>query len=284
VDREPALKFVSSPEVELAYWEWPGADPPFVFAHATGFHGRCWDYIIRQFPDRRAIAFESRSQGRSGRTPPPCHWRTFGTDLAFFSGALGIHDAIGIGHSMGGYISTLTAAFRPETYSALLLIDPTIFPRAYYGGPAPDASATRRRRNQWTSSDEMFERFRDRLPFQRWHPAIVRDYCDYALVPNGAGFELACPPEVEASIYEHSKDADADIYPEVATVRQPAVVVRAARTRKPDVFILGESPTSPDLAAQFANGREIVLADATHYIAMEQPDLVVEEIRALVGS
>jgi pimeloyl-ACP methyl ester carboxylesterase len=185
---------------------------------------------------------------------------------------------------MGGHITVQTAAIRPDTYSALLLIDPTIFPREFYGGPPPDAAFTRRRRNRFASPDEMFERFRDRLPFQRWHPDILRDYCNYGVLPNGDAYILACPPEVEAAIYENSKTEGANIYPDIARVRQPVTIIRAGKTRTQDVFDLSASPTSPDLASHFASAREIVLPDASHYIAMEEPDLVTAEIQKLLSA
>jgi lipase len=263
---------------QLAVWEWPGADPPILFAHATGFHGRCWDRIIERFPDRRCLAIDARGHGRSSKHEPPYSWREFGPDLAAIADRFDIRDAIGVGHSMGGHTTVQCAVLRPETYRALLLVDPTIFPLEYYGGPAPDASSTHRRKNHWTGPDQMFERFKDRLPFAKWSPGILRDYCDYGLVREGDEYVLACPPAVEASIYENSKTAEANIYPEIAVVKQPVVVMRARRTRDPFIFELSASPTSPDLARHFAHGREIILEDATHFIAMEHPEQVVEEI------
>ena len=277
--RQPLLKILHSPEVDLAVWEWPGADPPLLFAHATGFHGRCWDRIIRMFPDRRCLALDSRGHGRSGKPAPPCLWRAFGRDLVFVAETMNIRDAIGIGHSMGGHISTQAAAARPETYAAILLVDPTIFPPEYYGGTPPDASFTLRRRNQWKSPDEMYERFHARMPFQRWRSEILRDYCDYGVLPNGDGYILACPPPIEASIYENSKANDSNIYPEIALVRQPVTVMRAGRERQQDVFDLSASPTSPALASYFRNGRDVILPGASHYIAMEEPEAVAAEIR-----
>ena len=249
-----------------------------MFAHATGFHGRCWDYIVKQFPDRRCLAIDARGHGRSSKPAPPYSWRVFGPDLAAAADRFGVRDAIGVGHSMGGYSTVECAAIRPETYRALLLVDPTIFPLNQYGGPAPDATFTHRRKKRWTGPDEMFERFKDRPPFAKWPPQILRDYCDYGILPEGDGYILACPPAVEASIYENSKTSAANIYPEIATVQHPVVVMRAARTRDPKVFDLSASPTSPDLAGHFAHGREIVLEDASHFIAMEHPDRVAEEI------
>jgi pimeloyl-ACP methyl ester carboxylesterase len=284
--RQPELKTLRSRGTELAVWEWPGEDPPFLFAHATGFHGRCWDQIIRMLPeDRRCLAIDARGHGRSAKPEPPYYWRSFGRDLVLAAGLFEVEDAIGIGHSMGGHITVQCAAIRPQTYRALLLVDPTIFPREYYGGPAPDASGTLRRRNNFTSPDEMFDRFKDRPPFQNWRPEILRDYCDYGILPapDGNGYVLACPPEVEASIYENSKTEISDIYPEIAMVKHPVTVIRAGKTRMQDVFDLSASPTSPDLAKHFANAQEIVLPDASHYIAMEAPDLVASEIKKLIS-
>jgi pimeloyl-ACP methyl ester carboxylesterase len=275
------LKFVGEPGAELAVWEWPGEDPPFLFAHATGFHGRCWDQIIRMFPERHCLATDARGHGRSSQAELPYHWRILGRDLAAVAEHLDLRDAIGIGHSSGGYSTVQAAALRPRTYRALLLIDPTIYPQEFYGTPAPDSSFTLRRRNLWASADEMFERFKARPPFASWRPEILRDYCDYGVLPRNGEYVLACPPAVEASIYENSKEAAANVYPDMAQIQCPVVVMRAGRERQSGTFDLAASPTAPDLASRFAHGRDVVLPDASHYIAMEEPEMVTEEIRKL---
>jgi pimeloyl-ACP methyl ester carboxylesterase len=214
----------------------------------------------------------------------PYHWRIFGHDLAAVAEHWDMRDAIGVGHSSGGHTTVQVAALRPETYRAALLIDPTIFPLEYYGTAAPDASFTLRRRNVWASADEMFERFKGRPPFSNWRPEILRDYCDYGVLPKDGAFVLACPPAVEASIYLNSKESGSNIYAQVAKVEQPVVVMRAGRERQPGVFDLAASPTALYLASRFAHGCEIVLPDASHYIAMEEPEMVVDEIRKLAAA
>ena len=275
MNRTPELKFVGERGEELAVWEWPGEDPPLLFAHATGFHGRCWDRIVRMFPERH---------GRSSQPDLPYHWRIFGRDMAAVAEHWDIRDAIGIGHSSGGHTTVQAAALRPHTYRALLLVDPTIFPLEYYGTEPPDASFTLRRRNIWASPDEMFERFKARPPFARWLPEILRDYCDYGVLPRDGEFVLACPPAVEASIYLNSKEPGSNIYAEVAQLQHPVVVMRAGRERQPGIFDLAASPTAADLASRFAHGREILLPEASHFIAMEQPEMVVDEIRQLLAA
>jgi pimeloyl-ACP methyl ester carboxylesterase len=278
------LKFIGERGKELAVWDWPGEDPPFLFAHATGFHGRCWDRIIRTFPQRRCIALDARGHGRSSGLELPYHWRIFGQDMAAVAEHLNLHDAVGIGHSSGGHTTVQAAALRPQTYRALLLVDPTIFPPEYYGREPFDASFTLRRRNVWASPDEMFERFKDRMPFANWRPEILRDYCDFGVLPQNGQFVLACPPAVEASIYENSKATGSNIYPQVALIQQPVVIIRAGTERNPEALDLAASPTAPDLASRFAHGRDIVLPEASHFIPMEQPARVAEEIEKLAAA
>jgi pimeloyl-ACP methyl ester carboxylesterase len=264
-------------------WEWPGDDPPLFWAHATGFHGRVWDYLIRQFPHRRSIAVDLRGHGRSAKPAPPYHWREFATDLVAIAELLGVRDSIGIGHSMGGHAIVEAAVMRPETFAALLLVDPTIFPPERYRHPPYDASFVRRRRNHWTAPDEMFERFHNRDPFGKWQPEILRDYCDYGLraSPDGNGLVLACPPDVEASVYEHSAEPQADLYGVIPRISQPVVVMRASLHHMPEKLSFGASSTAPDLARKFPNSKDVVVENSNHYFPMECPDLVVGELRRL---
>jgi pimeloyl-ACP methyl ester carboxylesterase len=282
LDPAPHLNLISANHQQLAVWDWPGEDPPFLFAHATGFHGRCWDRIIQEFPGRHAMALDCRGHGRSSKPEPPYVWRDLGRDLAAVAEHLNVRNAIGIGHSMGGHLTVQAAALRPETYRALLLVDPTIFRFEYYGAEPWDAAYTLRRRTVWSSPGEMFERFRNRGPFARWQPEILRDYCDYGLLPNGSEYVLACPPPIEASIYKNSNAPESNIYPDIASIGQLVAVMRAGTVRTPGVFDLSASPTAVDLASKFARGRDIVLPECSHHIPMERPDAVIEEIRRLI--
>lgn len=279
--RTPQLRLIPLPGLELAVWDWPGDGPPLVFAHATAFHGRIWDRIVEQLPGRRALAIEARGHGRSSKPAPPYRWPAFGADLAALGEALGIAGVIGIGHSMGGHAVARAALLRPETFRAVLLIDPTIFPRATYGKPPLDASFTLRRKRQFVSPEEMFRRFHNRDPFARWPPEILRDYCEYGLLPHDGSWMLACAPETEASIYHESTAPDADLHDDLPRLDLPVVVMRAATKRRPGALDLAASPTDPELAAAIPNAHEIVLEGVSHYIPMERPERVVEEIASL---
>jgi pimeloyl-ACP methyl ester carboxylesterase len=275
---EPTLRTISIRGVALALWEWPGDGPPLIFAHATGFHARCWDQVIRRLPGRHAYAMDLRGHGRSAKPEPPYPWRAFGRDIAELAELLDISGAIGVGHSMGGHSIVSSALQRPKTYSSLFLIDPTIFAPEVYGRKPLDSSFISRRRRYWNSPSEMFENFKARPPFAQWNPDVLRDYCEFGLLPSGTEFELACPPLVEASIYPLSSAVESNLHAELPNLTQDVVVVRGGIPWRIDRFDLNSSPTDPLLASRLRHATDILREGRSHYIPMETPDWVAEEI------
>ena len=122
-------------------------------------------------------------------------------------------------------------ALRPGTFAALLLVDPVLMkPSTYEHEPAFEAEHfVARRRNQWDSPDEMFERFAGRDPFRRWETRVLRDYCKHGLLPapDGAGYVLACPPEIEAAVYAGNRAWNP--YPLLRVLDLPVRILRAHR-------------------------------------------------------
>ena len=265
-------------ELKLAVWEWPGDSPALLFAHATGFHGRCWDHVVRQFPERRVLALEFRGHGRSSIPAPPIPWPEFAQDVLAVARHFGLHGVVGVGHSMGGH-SLVSAAIADSTiFSALVLVDPVIMPRDYYGASPPDASYIARRRNRFASVEEMYQRFHSRRPFSGWHAEALRNYCEYGLLPDGDSFVLACPPAVEAAIYTRCNAPENNLYPRMPEVTIPVTVLRAGATMTGGTLDLNASPTGAEAARYFPRGRDVFLPDRNHYIPMEAPELVVAEI------
>lgn len=278
----PVESRISVNGVEIALWEWPGQDPTIFFCHATGFHARCWDQVIARLAGRHAFALDIRGHGRSSKPVPPYQWKNFGKDVAQIAARLGLSGALGVGHSMGGHAVTLAAALRPESFSSLLLIDPVIRSRGAYVGPWQEAHFVSKRRNRWASPQEMFDRFKDRPPFAAWDPAVLRDYCDYGLLPDGDGFMLACPPAIEAAIYENSPAPSSDIYAEIDAIRIPVRVVRSVKKVDP-LDVMGRSPAAPELASSFAHGEDIPVAEYSHFIPMEGPEFTARVVTESVG-
>jgi len=271
--------------VELQAYEWPGREPAVFLAHATGFHARCWDQVVASLPGRHVFAIDMRGHGLSDKPEPPYDWSLFGLDVAAAVEALGLRGAVAAGHSKGGHAVTAAAATVPGAFSALLLVDPVILPRASYGARTEHGEHfAARRRNRWSSPEEMFERFKDRPPFSAWRADSLRDYCRFGLVPapDGEGFVLACPPHIEAAVYAGS--ASSDIYDAVERIDIPVRVLRARpRGEQPIAADMSASPTAPDLARHLRRGEDVPLPHLTHFIPMQEPELVARHIEELIA-
>ena len=278
--------------VELAYFEWRpelrGVAAPFLLVHATGFHARVWDPVIHHLGDRHVISVDQRGHGRSEKTEIE-HWAVFGRDLTALVDALDLREVLGVGHSMGGHALVEAAAARPDRFRRLVLIDPVIAaPEAYGGGGWAVSSRrgephpTAKRKRHFRSPEEMIERFRDREPYRVFHPEALRDYCVYGLLPvEGAdGFELACPPETEASIYVTSR-TNPGVHDSIRALEIPVLILRAKLPpENRDVMDFSSSPTWPRLVGEFRNAREIHFPERSHFLPMEIPRRVAELILA----
>jgi lipase len=277
-------------DVALAVHRWrPAAtasEAPILLSHATGFHARCWDQLIPLLGRREVLAVDLRGHGRSGKIPPARGWSSFGQDLARLVAALDLRDLVAVGHSMGGHATVTAASLERRRFARLTLIDPVILSPAEYaeggvrGIPEGFEHPTARRRDRWTSPEEMIARFRERVPYSAFAPAVLDDYCRHGLLPapDGEGFVLACPPAFEASIYMTARETGS-IYERVTEVDPPVLVVRAMAPppdRGPMDFRY--SPTWPGLAASFAHGRDVHLSDRTHFFPMEDPALAARFI------
>ena len=282
---EPQLRKIRVNGAELAYFERNQPDPAkptLLFNHATGFHGRIWDRIVEPFADHHSIALEQRGHGRSEKLKVE-HWKVVGEDVAGLVRALKLGNLIGVGHSMGAH--ALVDAAATGAFARLVLLDPTIADPDSYANPMPlnfegGIHPAARRRNRFASVEEMMERLATKSAFPVFDRQTFRDYCQHGLLPTpDGGLQLACPPEIEASVYMSAR-TNADIFASVAAVEAPVLIVRAKAPegeRAPMDF--ASSPTWPGLASRFRQGREIYRPDITHFIPMQIPDEVIDLIR-----
>jgi lipase len=248
-----------------------------LFTHATGFHGRLWDQII--VPNRQCFAIDLRGHGRSDKNLESYDWRRFGEDTAMVAKELGLRGAVGVGHSLGGHAMALAAAIEPSAFSSLLLVDPVIQMPDRYDGHRKEVEFIARRRRRWKSAEEMFERFCLRPPFSAWQPEILHDYCEFGLLPDGDEFVLACPPEIEATIYERSNWPDADISEELSLIQTVTTVMRSGKLMTREKFDLSASATDPNLASRMPNARDVYLPECSHFIPMEHPYSVLNALK-----
>jgi pimeloyl-ACP methyl ester carboxylesterase len=274
--------------LKLHYWEWKGHQPTVLFCHAASFHGRCYDRIINEaLHGYHVIALDFRGHGRSQQHPPPYRFRWLAEDVLEFIERLNLSadNLLGIGHSVGGYSLTWAAAKASRRlFQSLLLLDPVIVPPSYYGdSSARDAHNVEyilRRKNQWSSIEDMISRFENREPFSQWPKDTLRNYCTYAVDEN---CKLVCSPEGEASIYKFGMESDSNVYPLIEQSKFiqdiPIHIVRASVT---DFTQLNASATEPTLVKWFRKGRDTRLTNSKHLFPMDQPQLVVDLVKKFI--
>lgn len=283
-----------------ALWEWPAAGPgppsaTAVLVHATGFHSRCWDEVVHCLPESmRCICLDMPGHGRSD-LPDEASWRAAARRLLDALADAGVplsQASVLAGHSMGGHVCTLLAAVEPVP--GLLLIDPVIFSKQRYSDLDSEASRKRtemmhrnamQRKAAFSSAEEMFERFKDRMPYASWKPRVLRDYCEHGLGDAGPdGMRpLLCKPAVEAACYVNGNSGSADPSHELQTIasrRQRVTLLRAPVDPENRPFV--GSATDPALAARLGPGVEdVLLEEAGHFIPMTHPELVAGHIERL---
>lgn len=271
----PISAFVDTQDTRLHYVDWGGDGPPLVFVHATGFHARLWDPYARSLRDRfRVIAYDQRGHGDSGQPRNGIAWSQFPDDLFALITALGIEGCYAAGHSSGGMAVGVCAALHPGSIRRAVLIDPVLRddrPREQApSAPNPMAARTRRRRSIWDSPHQFEDAMRARDAFARWRPEFISLYTHHGLRRRPDGhYQLKCPPDLEAGIYELAPTYDP--WPALTQIETPILLLRA--TLAPP----GRATSPPDAATRIPRSREQRIA-ATHFIPMEEPEQVLTAI------
>ena len=288
---EPREHRLETPDGDICWFEWGerGERPSLLLLHATGFHARLWDQVVAALPaGTHVIAPDHRGHGRSFRPATLANWTATADVLLPLLDGLGGHPIVGCGHSMGAYILTRLASQRPAAFRHLVLIDPVIMDPAFYEGeaakviPDPADHPVARRRNVWTDVEEMRARFADRPPYANWDPRVLADYCAHGLLPpaDGAGLELACPPALEASVYQNALRTSPHEW--LHYLATPSTVIRAPTGERGSALDFSLSPTWIGLGPAIGAERDELWAEHSHFIPMEAPARVAALLAGLL--
>jgi pimeloyl-ACP methyl ester carboxylesterase len=280
VNEAPREHRLDTPAGEICWFEWgqPSDRPSLLLLHATGFHARLWDQVVAALPHgTHVIAPDQLGHGRSAKPASLSDWVVTADALLPLVDRFAGAPLIGCGHSMGGYVLTRLAAERPDAFAHLFLIDPVIMPPEFYVGaaavPVPDPTGhpVARRRARWDGWEAMNAHFASRPPYAHWQPAVLADYCRFGLRPaaDGDGWDLACPPALEASVYQNALRTNPHDWLERLTV--PASVIRARTGERAGNLDFSVSPTWPGLGSAIGAVRDEPWADQSHFIPMEAP-------------
>jgi pimeloyl-ACP methyl ester carboxylesterase len=264
-------------------------DLPVVhMAHANGFPPGVYRELVGHLMGNfRTVSIPFRPLWEPA--PPPeefQRWQEMGDDLIAGFEAHGLSNVIGIGHSLGGVATLMAAVKRPDLFKALILLDPVLFPRfivwLFAGLPSwlprptfPLVNKALRRRRQWDSQQDAFDRFHGRSLFAAWSDETLWAYVKELTVPinDGEGVELQYTPEWEARIYETSAASVKGWWRWIKDLKTPTLAVQGGDT---DTFMDSSvrlwKKERPDLPV-------ISIAEGKHLFPVDLPAITAQHIQ-----
>lgn len=286
----PMSSFAALPDGRMHYLDWEGRQlPPLCFIHANGLNARTYRRMLTPLARRfHVLAPDLRGHGLSELPADPARhgsWDMYVRDLIRFLDSRG--PAFLGGHSMGGVISLLTAAARPDLVHGLVVVEPVILPppfywlmrmrrklgvRRYIYKIARDAA---RRRSIWPCARAVFRAYRGRGAFKTWPKEALEDYVAHGVRPRADGqVELTCAPAWEAENFSmHSPR----LWRELPKVSCPAVVYHGTQG---STFV---AAARGRFRRAVPHARIEEVEGASHFLPLERPEVVRAGIKALQG-
>ena len=181
------------------------------FSHANGFPAACYRKFFGYLePDFRISSINCI--GHDPAYPVTDGWPHLVAQLIDHVSTHFRAPVVGMGHSLGGYLTFMAAVQRPDLFKCIILLDAPII--GYFKGTAfgmlkrlglvdriTPARATRERRCDWPSIEDMIAHFHRRKIFRHFDPDCLRDYATLGTVAEGGRVRLRFDPEIEYQIY-----------------------------------------------------------------------------------
>lgn len=214
----PARITIRRDGLRIRALDWGGGGRPLLLLHPNGLGAGFFEPLALAVRDTfRPVAVDLRGHG--GTDTPPTRagfaFAEMAADVLAVLDHLGIDETVAVGESLGGGVSVLVDEQRPGVISRLLLCEPVAFssdgrtlrpPGTGHGdGGNYMSTIARKRRAVWPDRDAVYESYRSRPPFDVVAPEALAAYVRWGFVDRPDGqVELACAPEVEATIFEVS--------------------------------------------------------------------------------
>lgn len=274
--------------------------PILLWGHANGFSAGSYLPLLQRLVEGgfRVFAYDVRGQGGSSTPPEP-----FAETVAFdrfardmervttavrdrapeaaiyfaghsFSAATMYYLGGGLGFAPWRRVVTFDATLRPSDYQDVMT--------AYYANRPSMAHGAMRRRRHFDSPDAYLEAMSRPRAFGTFDREMLEAHCHATLRPRRdgeTGWELSCPPEVEAGTYEAVGRTTAP-YDSLSGFPVPAHMV-GADPEAPGGTWIGQ--LHAEFARRLPNGRYTLMKHCGHLMPFQQPaecaEIVLEMLR-----
>jgi pimeloyl-ACP methyl ester carboxylesterase len=245
--------------------------PGLLFVHGMWAHLHWWDHIVPFFLDRfRIVAIDLGGMGDS-ETRPEYSAQGFTDEIIAVLEDAGLAPATVVAHSFGATPAVFACGRRTDLIARAVIVDSRLnIPTA--PGPLPDKS--------------------DRMPYKRLYADPAEAISRYRLIPPGG----TVPTDVLRHVASHGlRKEDAgwvwkfDLAIDPQLFHSPAGLIPAGIVTPID-YIFGEESKSVPRAHAMAIGDylpncgvPIGLPGAGHHILLEDPELLVSVLRAVLS-
>ncbi|KAG0306595.1 hypothetical protein BGZ99_001732, partial [Dissophora globulifera] len=211
--------------------------PPLIFTHANGISKEMCEPVLARMDPRWTTsdiyAFDCRNHGDSAVLNKDIlekqfDWYWYAQDILRIVDNYNLKKPIGVGHSI------LAECLRPGTFSAIVAIEPTMFPKTIFiNAPFDDnpmAHSTLKRCDTWKDRNEARVKLPQKAFFRNWHPEILDIYLEHGMVDavdkdGNSVVTLKTPKFQEAITYATQGNAVSDAFDRLNEVAIPVHII-----------------------------------------------------------
>lgn len=269
----------------------PIGTPLVLFFHGNSFPASTYNVMLNDLRRRGLQVHALEKIGHNPAFPVTINWPHLVEELLAFAKPLVKAHAgpvVLVGHSLGGMLSLMLAAQYPHLAHAVVMVDAPavagwqanllqLSQKLSIARKFSPGAVSQKRRNQWTSLDEVRQHFAAKKNFARWQPQVLEDYITHGtqevMVDGQARRELSFSREIETQIYNslpHNLERLIKRHP----LKCPVSLVAARHSN--EMKIVGMEFTK-----RITKGR-ITTIDGTHLVPMESPLATAAAVEAAI--
>ena len=257
-----------------------------VFAHANGFPGEVYRELFDVWRMRFAVSAIPRF-GHDGDYPVGPRWPGLVRQMVDHVQAhVDPDDRLWlVGHSLGGYVSTLAAAALGDRVAGVVLLDSPLISglsarlvrcgrQLGFDRYMMPIRQTRSRRQTWPDVDAVHAHFAARAAFARWESRTLRHYAEHGTLARDGSRVLAFDREIELAIYR--------------SLPTMTVVSAARSVRAPIGFIGGTASREVRhvgmRATRAATQGRVAWIEGSHLFPMERPQETAVAVQSMIAT
>jgi pimeloyl-ACP methyl ester carboxylesterase len=271
MDVRPSEGWVDVRGARIHYLAWGAVDQPgLVLVHGGGAHAHWWSHIAPMLMQGfRILALDLSGHGDSDRREayPLEVWADEIVAVARHGGIAG--KPVVVGHSMGGFVTIATAAFRPHDLEAIVILDSPVTRED------PEVEAARvgnafRPPRPYADRAEALARFRTVPAQDHYLPYVLQNVAEHSLVESAEGWTW----KFDAAVFQARRNEVAQLLGEVRCRVALFSAEHGLMTASVGDYMYERLGRTAPL---------VMIPEAGHHMMLDQPLLLVTALRTLLA-